>query len=433
MTDNPAELLPTSNELSSCGYRTRIWNSIEHWRGSKNAILFVVSLALFTDMCIYGVVIPLLPDLAPKDGWTRNVFFASYAASLLFFTPLFGWVSDATKNRKVPLLIGQIGMALSTSLFIFGSTYSAFLIGRILQGVSAAATWVVGLAILSETYGSDQMGQAVGVASSANMLGFLIGPLVGGTMKEAFGGIRAPFVACSLLAIFDLVVRLMIKEPQERNASHHPRLVSDTESHCHSITQVAIDTMQGILLPRDSWGLIAVLVIGAASLSLLEASMAAILKTKFLLTSLQISFVLMVLIIPGMIFACLFGRFSTRHRRRKMIATGLLLHGVAMPLLAMSSTIHQFVFGIVYFSLTVSLMLTPIIPELAYLVERSQTLSYAKLYAVYNFSYTTGMLIGPVIGGLIERYYDSLLPVSFVFCGLVYLLTLIIWNGYMNQ
>lgn len=423
---------PAQNELAGLDGETRLWNSLMDWRSSKSAILFVVSLALFTDMCIYGVVIPLLPDLAPKDGWSRNVFFASYAGSLLFFTPLFGWVSDATKNRKVPLLIGQLGMALSTSLFIFGSTYSAYLMGRILQGVSAAATWVVGLAILSETYGSDQMGQAVGVASSANMLGFLVGPLIGGAMKEAFGGIRAPFIACALLAIIDLLVRLMIKEPVGRT-SPNVRLFSDAESRCHSITQVAIDTVHGILLPHGGWSLIMVLVIGAASLSLLEASMAAILKAKFFLSSLQISFVLMVLIVPGMLCAYIVGRFSTRHRRRKMIAIGLLLHGIALPLLAMSSNIYQFVLGVAYFSLTVSLMLTPIIPELAYLAERSQTFNYAKLYAVYNFCYTAGMLIGPVIGGLIGKYYDSLLPVSFLFCILVYVLALQLWNTYMNR
>ena len=97
-------------------------------------------------MAIYGVIIPILPEVA-KEG-SQPLLFASYACALLVMTPVFGVLSDLLGDRKGPMLVGQVGMLLATVLFILADAYWWLVVARILQGVSAAATWVVGLALL---------------------------------------------------------------------------------------------------------------------------------------------------------------------------------------------------------------------------------------------------------------------------------------------
>ena len=45
------------------------------------------------------------------------------------------------------------------------------IVGRILQGCAAAFVWITGLAMIADTVGEKNVGQAVGYASMAMMIG----------------------------------------------------------------------------------------------------------------------------------------------------------------------------------------------------------------------------------------------------------------------
>jgi MFS family permease len=74
--------------------------------------------------------------------------------------------------------------------------------------------WAVGLALLVDTVGEDELGQAIGYVSMGLSIGVLAGPLVGGVVYE-HGGYHAVFgVAFGLIGI-DLVLRLAVIEKKE--------------------------------------------------------------------------------------------------------------------------------------------------------------------------------------------------------------------------
>jgi DHA1 family solute carrier family 18 vesicular amine transporter 1/2 len=355
---------------------------------NKNAILFVVALAIFTDMAIYGVIIPILPEVA-KQG-SQSLLFASYACALLVMTPVFGVLSDMLGDRKGPMLVGQVGMLLATVLFILADGYWWLVLARILQGVSAAATWVVGLALLNETFSASEMGRAIGLVSSVNLAGFLVGPLIGGLAQQWSGSVKVPFVGCALLAALDLVVRAMIRIPAGTEREESGR------SSGWSFNQLI-----GRIASERAWYLIVVLVVGASTISLLEASMAEHLHAKFGLSAMQISLMFLGLLIPGMAFSMVFGRLSGKINCKIMMSIGLLFHGISLPFLAFSQSVSQFLAALVFFSVTEALMLTPVIPELAFLAERANNFNYAQLYALYNLCYSAGMMLGPVVGSVL--------------------------------
>lgn len=113
---------------------------LEGWnraRASRTAVIIVVALALFTDMILYDVIVPILPAIlrrVKQDESLMGLLLGVYAAGLLLFTPVFGVWSDRMQSRKAPMLCGQLGLGLSTLLFIYSRNLVLLIIARFLQG-----------------------------------------------------------------------------------------------------------------------------------------------------------------------------------------------------------------------------------------------------------------------------------------------------------
>src|SRR5438067_5481429 len=102
------------------------------WRGSPRAALIVVTVAIFTDMFLYGLVVPILPGYAAAmevSEWGVGVLFGSYALAVLAATPLFGAVSDRV-GRRAPMVWGLLGLGAATVLFAFATDYPGLLAAR---------------------------------------------------------------------------------------------------------------------------------------------------------------------------------------------------------------------------------------------------------------------------------------------------------------
>lgn len=60
-------------------------------------------------------------------------------------------------------------------------------IGRLLQGISAAVVWAVGLALLVDTVGKDEIGKSMGIISVATSAAVFLAPLLGGIVYDRGG------------------------------------------------------------------------------------------------------------------------------------------------------------------------------------------------------------------------------------------------------
>lgn len=169
-------------------------NQERNIKKAQKSVLLVVTLAIFTDMLLYGMIVPILPDYAENLGISQTaigILFGSYAAALLIATPIFGVVSDKF-GRRSPMLWGILGLGVATLLFAFANTFWLLLLCRVLQGIAAAATWTSGLALLADFYPSKERGKVMGIALSGQALGTLLGPAFGGWLYQ-LGGYMLPF------------------------------------------------------------------------------------------------------------------------------------------------------------------------------------------------------------------------------------------------
>ncbi|EPS31391.1 hypothetical protein PDE_06346 [Penicillium oxalicum 114-2] len=211
-------------------------------RSSETFIVIVVSIAIFTDVFIYGMIVPIVPialvDRAgarPEDAqkWV-SVLLAVYGASLLVGSPLFGWFADHSRARQLPFIVGLVALGASTLLFVVGRSLPALIVARGLQGFSAAAVWVVGLAIVADNVPEDRVAEAMGQTTIALTWGALLGPTIGGIMFEKFG-YYATFAVPAGLILVDVALRFaMLERPGGSNDQAGKKITDDgNESACY--------------------------------------------------------------------------------------------------------------------------------------------------------------------------------------------------------
>ena len=131
-----------------------------------------------------------------------------------------GWVADRTSERSVSFYTGLIVLGAATVLFGFAKASWVLLISRLLQGLSAAITYTVGLALLVDTVGRDNIGQWMGTALSSSSFGLIVSPLLGGIVY-AKAGYMSVFAMALALIVFDIGMRLVMIE-KKKAAQYKP-------------------------------------------------------------------------------------------------------------------------------------------------------------------------------------------------------------------
>ncbi|PHH62104.1 hypothetical protein CDD82_2046 [Ophiocordyceps australis] len=188
-------------------------------RSSTQLIVCTVTLAVFTDLFPYAVIVPVLPEaLVQRCGqpdskvqyWT-SVSLAVYGAAVLITSPLWGYYADRFQNRRVPMIVGLVFLAGATIILAFMKNVTMLMVGRILQGLSAALTWSVGLALVVDTVDPTRIGHAMGWIGASMSWATLIAPLLGGIVNAA-GGWHSVWAMCYGLVAIDILLRLFIIE-----------------------------------------------------------------------------------------------------------------------------------------------------------------------------------------------------------------------------
>lgn len=148
------------------------------WRSSTLFIVSTVGIGLFTDLFLYGLVVPILPFILedrvnlPHDQIQSHVsgLLAAYAGASVLFSPPAGIIADKLPTRQLPFLVGLTALLLATVLLFVGQSVAVLVIARILQGISAAVVWTIGLALVLDTVGPENLGKTIGSVGGAEKI-----------------------------------------------------------------------------------------------------------------------------------------------------------------------------------------------------------------------------------------------------------------------
>lgn len=192
------------------------------WRSSNPVIIVSITLAVFTDTFLYGIVVPVIPfafssQMHVADDEVQGQIsraLALYAAGLVVLSVLTGVIADHMKRRRPVMLFGLLLLIAATAIVCWATSPGVYDLGRFIQGASGGIVWVSGLAILADASDPDTIGMFMGFPDIGMSLGTFLGPTVGGAVYDRVG-YNAVFYVCFGVLGLDVVLRLIMLEKSD--------------------------------------------------------------------------------------------------------------------------------------------------------------------------------------------------------------------------
>ncbi len=192
----------------------------ETWRRTLWSVV-LVQIALSSGTTIVAPVVPLLlPELGVHDQseirlWT-GVLLGCTPLVAAFLAPVWGHFTGRIGGRKV-LAICAFGVSITVLLMWFARTPWEMLALRIAMGCLGGFA-PAGLTLVSHVAPHDRLGYSLGWLSAGQIVGTLIGPVLGGLAADYSGTMRAPFLLTLVIAILAGLLALLVLPRHERAA-----------------------------------------------------------------------------------------------------------------------------------------------------------------------------------------------------------------------
>ena len=210
--------------------------------------------------------------LAKKLGMSSSVngiLFGSFGAGIIIGGIVSSIISDRLNIRKLPMVIGLVGLGVTSAFLAISTAFWQLVLARIAQGISSGISWAIGLSMIADVYPGSEIGTPMGFAFMGYTFGYLGGPIFGGFLYQ-YGGMHAIAIFIAGIVVIDLAFRLMLVEPKDIKSKqrlheilHNTRqdsahiLSTDICSHDPSVADIQIeasvaDALSAIDVERSS-------------------------------------------------------------------------------------------------------------------------------------------------------------------------------------
>lgn len=163
-------------------------DSGESRQGNQSKALVLTILSAVPLIMVLGnsMLIPVLPTIQSElkiSSLQVSLLITLFSVPAGIIIPLAGILSDRYGRKMVIapslLLYGAGGLLTGFASLFGGGIYWLMLMGRIIQGIGAAGTAPIAMALVSDLYKKEERSSALGVIEASNGLGKVISPILG--------------------------------------------------------------------------------------------------------------------------------------------------------------------------------------------------------------------------------------------------------------
>jgi len=459
------------------------------WRSNTFFILTTVAIGMFTDLFLFGLVVPIVPFILndrisiPHDEiqYYTSLLLACYAGAQFLFSIPVGIVADKLPARQVPFLFGLTALLGATVMLYLGQTIQVLILARILQGMSASVVWTVGLALVLDTVGNDKLGVTIGSIFSFISVGELMAPVLGGVVYKKAGSAAVFGMGFGLIAI-DFIMRLALIEKkmaakwildavtqtsastlahndEEEASEDSPFLAFEngdgyTNFH-YDLEQWKIPKNQPTLIRKfpiiyafSNSGMLTAQAVGfvqAMLLAVFDATIPTEAQDLFGFDSLKAGFLFVPLVLPYLILGPVFGRLTDMYGPKAGATLGLSYIMIPLILLRIpheggAPEIAKFCVFLAMCGLGLATVSSPSVVESSNVMEKYHLANpdlfgekgpYAQLYAVGSMVFSAGLTVGPMVAGSLRTQigYGNMSAVVAGSCFVVSVLSFLYLGG----
>lgn len=370
---------------------------IANYTGANRTVL-ALSIARLGDAVgnsILFIIIPLYVAKLPAPWFPLpetvlvGLLISLYGLVNSVLQPLMGAVSDRVSHRKPLITGGLLLMGLGTLAFVFAHQFVSLVFIRALQGIGVALTIPASLALMATATEKRTRGGSMGIYTTMRMVGFAIGPLLGGFLHVQFGFTAAFYAGAAAIFIGMVLVQFWVHEipvdtPAEKG---RPFRIVDRELLTAGIIGLAIATF--------------VMASAFSMMTTLEEQF----NTRLDQTALGFGVAFSALMISRLIFQIPLGRLSDYIGRKPIIIIGLLLMAPTTILLGLVSTTFQLT-GVRLFQGLASAGIAA--PAFALAADLSRGGGEGRQMSIVTMGFGLGIALGPLIAGFLAIYFFEL-------------------------
>lgn len=190
--------------------------------GGRKQLWEFIAIATVPLVLVLGnsMLVPILPELARKLGVSKgqsSMVITLFSVTAGLVIPVAGYLSDRF-SRKGVIIPALVLFGAAGVLAGFGAvwhSYTIVIIARAIQGIGAAGTSSIAMALVGDLYSGATESRALGLTEAANGAGKVISPILGAAL--ALWVWYAPFFAFPVFCVLSiLAVSLLLKEPAKK-------------------------------------------------------------------------------------------------------------------------------------------------------------------------------------------------------------------------
>ncbi|MDQ8737208.1 MFS transporter [Paenibacillus sp. LHD-38] len=188
--------------------------------GSKGRIWEFIALATIPIVLVFGnsMLVPVLPVMQRElaiSKFQSSLIISIFSLAAGIFIPVIGYLSDRFGRKVIiiPALIVYGGCGILAGFGAIWDSYPVIIAARAMQGLAAAGTAPIAMALVGDLYNGGTESKALGLIEASNGIGKVLSPIIGSLLVlivwyASFFAFPV-FCALSLLAVI-----FLIKEPK---------------------------------------------------------------------------------------------------------------------------------------------------------------------------------------------------------------------------